>query len=82
MNQINEKITFTFDDKTYFRLGTDLYDNELAILPNGRAIKILNWSETSPPMPADLIEINHGFRSCTPEEIAENLNGLLVEAIS
>lgn len=53
-------IRFNFAGTSY-RVPYKVYEQDIPIvLPGGKTIKVLNWSETHPPKPLKCITVNAG----------------------
>lgn len=75
-----QKIFFEYKGELY-AVDVSAYDLEIVILPDGTALRILNWSESSPPQPGNIIIVPHSFHHLTPEIIAKQLNAVLAEKV-
>ena len=71
-------ILFNFKGKRY-EVGREAYDNDKIVLPDGTLIHVGNWSESSPPEPNDMYQIEHVFGS-NPQAVAENLGAAIARS--
>jgi len=76
---MNPDIAFEFEGRHYLVEST-AYDKGRIVLPDGRMLEAA-WSESFPPQPKDLHELNHTFKSLTSEKVANLMNASLAKEI-
>lgn len=74
---MNSQIRFSYEGKDY-TVGSEAYNVNRIVLPDGRVLDVEHWLESAPPQPAELHEQTH-FVVGTPQEVAQIMNGVLAQ---